>query len=85
MACECRKPAPGMIRRAEREFGVDVSRSFVVGDRWLDVELGHAAGVRSVLVRTGYGLAEEARPEGAPRPDLVADNLIEAVAWILRQ
>jgi D-glycero-D-manno-heptose 1,7-bisphosphate phosphatase len=83
-ACECRKPAPGLIHRAEREFGIDPSRSFVVGDRWRDVEFGRAAGARSILVRTGHGLAEEARPEGAPRPDLVADNLVEAVAWILR-
>ena len=83
-ACECRKPSPGMIRRAEREFGIDPARSFVVGDRWLDVEFGRAAGARSILVRTGYGLNEEARPDDAVRPDLVADNLMEAVAWILR-
>ncbi|MBP1637045.1 MAG: gmhB [Acidobacteria bacterium] len=51
-ACDCRKPGPGMIRRAERELGIDPARSFVVGDRWLDVEFGHAAGARSVLVRT---------------------------------
>lgn len=82
--CECRKPAPGMIRRAEREFGIDPAHSFVVGDRWLDVEFGRAAGARTVLVRTGYGLNEELRPADAVRPDLVADNLAEAAAWILR-
>lgn len=82
--CECRKPAPGLIRRAEREFGIDPSRSFTVGDRWRDVEFGQAAGARGILVRTGHGLAEEARLQGPSRPDLVADNLIEAVAWILR-
>jgi len=83
-ACECRKPATGMIRRAVAEFGIDPARSFVVGDRWLDVEFGRAAGARSILVRTGYGLNEESRPEDAVRPDLVADNLMEAVAWVLR-
>ncbi|MBP7569301.1 MAG: HAD family hydrolase [Acidobacteria bacterium] len=81
--CGCRKPAPGMIRRAALEYGVDAARSFVVGDRWLDVEFGRTAGARSILVRTGYGLNEESRPANAPRADLVADNLAEAVAWIL--
>ncbi|RPJ73267.1 MAG: HAD family hydrolase, partial [Acidobacteria bacterium] len=53
-ACDCRKPLPGMIRRAEQEFGIDASRSFVVGDRWMDIEFGHAGRARSVMVRTGY-------------------------------
>ena len=61
-ACDCRKPRPGMIRRAARELGIDPSRSFVVGDRWLDVEFGHAAGARSVLVRTGYAPARSPGP-----------------------
>ena len=82
--CECRKPGRGLVDRAAREFGIDPSRSFVVGDRWLDVEMARAIGGRGVLVRTGYGFAEESRP----RPDLVADaivdNLIAATGWILR-
>jgi D-glycero-D-manno-heptose 1,7-bisphosphate phosphatase len=82
-ACDCRKPQPGMVRRAEREFGIDPSRSFVVGDRWMDVEFGHAAGARSIMVRTGYATGEEPRPAGARGPDAVVDNLMEAVSWIL--
>src|SRR5262249_23242022 len=58
--CDCRKPARGLIDRAARELGIDPARSFVVGDRWLDVELARVAGARGVLVRTGYGLTEEA-------------------------
>jgi D-glycero-D-manno-heptose 1,7-bisphosphate phosphatase len=85
--CNCRKPKPGMLERAAREHGVDLQRSFVVGDRYGDVELAHAKGSRGVLVRTGYG-EEDLRENGVtwPRqPDYVADDLAAAVDWILRQ
>ena len=81
--CDCRKPKPGMIHRAARDFEIDVRGSFVVGDRWLDVEMGRAAGATTVLVRTGYGLEEEGRPAGVSA-DMVADNLMDAAGWILR-
>jgi D-glycero-D-manno-heptose 1,7-bisphosphate phosphatase len=82
--CGCRKPAPGMIERACREMQLDPRRSVMVGDRWLDVECGHAAGARSVLVRTGHGGHEaDHAPEGA-RADAILNNLMEAVGWILR-
>jgi D-glycero-D-manno-heptose 1,7-bisphosphate phosphatase len=83
-ACDCRKPKPGMIQRAAREHGIDVARSFVVGDRWLDVRMGQAAGAKTVLVRTGYGLEEEAQPDGTTA-DMVADNLMDAASWIIQQ
>jgi D-glycero-D-manno-heptose 1,7-bisphosphate phosphatase len=82
--CDCRKPLPGMIRQAERDLDLDVSRSYVVGDRWLDIALGRAVGARTVLVRTGYGRTEELRPQAALQADAVTDNLIQAVTWILR-
>jgi histidinol-phosphate phosphatase family protein len=82
--CECRKPRPGMIRRAERDLDLDLARSFVVGDRWLDVELARAVGARGVLVRTGYGASEERRPQPGIQADAVVDNLMAAVTWILR-
>jgi D-glycero-D-manno-heptose 1,7-bisphosphate phosphatase len=84
--CECRKPKPGMIRQAAHEHGVDLARSFVVGDRYGDVELAQASGGRGVLVRTGYG-EEDLRSNGtewARQPDFVADDLVSAVEWILR-
>jgi len=84
--CECRKPKPGMIRQAAREHRVDLVRSFVVGDRYGDVELAQANGGRGVLVRTGYG-AEDLRVNGAGwarQPDFVAEDLADAVDWILR-
>ncbi len=83
--CECRKPKPGMIDQAARDLDIDVAGSFVVGDRWLDIEMGRAAGTQAVLVRTGYGQNEERRPEDQVRADYVADNLMDAASWILRR
>jgi D-glycero-D-manno-heptose 1,7-bisphosphate phosphatase len=81
--CGCRKPAPGMIRRAAEELGIDPRRAFVVGDRWLDVQLGQAVGATRVLVRTGYGRREERRPQEGVTAAAVVDTLIDAVSWIL--
>ena len=82
--CRCRKPSPGMIEDAARDLDIDVSRSWVVGDKWLDVQLGHAAGARSILVRTGWGKEnEEHRPAGQA-VEAICDNLIEATGMILR-
>src|SRR5271167_4963351 len=53
--CDCRKPKTGMLEQAAREHGLDVHRSFVVGDRHADIELARLAGARGILVRTGYG------------------------------
>jgi D-glycero-D-manno-heptose 1,7-bisphosphate phosphatase len=85
--CECRKPRPGLLRRAAADLGIDLGRSYVVGDRFLDLELAWAVGGRGVLVRTGYGLGELTHlAPGRPRPpDLVADHLLEAVDRILAE
>ena len=53
--CACRKPKPGLLQRAAREHDIDLRRSFVVGDRYGDVELAHGTDSRGILVRTGYG------------------------------
>jgi D-glycero-D-manno-heptose 1,7-bisphosphate phosphatase len=82
--CDCRKPKRGLVDRAAREFGIDPARSFVVGDRWLDVELARTIGGRGILVRTGYGATEEARPPQDLSADAVVDNLVGAASWILR-
>jgi D-glycero-D-manno-heptose 1,7-bisphosphate phosphatase len=84
VACDCRKPKPGLIVRAARELDLDLSRSFMVGDRWLDVACGRAAGVRPLLVRTGHGAHEEAQVAPTAQPDAILNNLMEAVGWILR-
>jgi D-glycero-D-manno-heptose 1,7-bisphosphate phosphatase len=83
-ACRCRKPGPGMIEQACRDLDLDPARSFTVGDRWLDVACGRAAGTRTVLVRTGHGVEEEEQPRDDVRADAILNNLMEAVGWILR-
>jgi len=82
--CRCRKPGPGLIERAIRELDIDVTRSVMVGDRWIDVRAGRAAGVRSLLVRTGHGGHEADHPPGNVEADAILNNLMEAVGWILR-
>jgi histidinol-phosphate phosphatase family protein len=82
-ACECRKPGRGMVDRAVEEFGIDPSRSFAVGDRWLDVGLARTIGGHGVLVRTGYGADEERRPPTGVAADAVVNNLVEAASWVL--
>jgi D-glycero-D-manno-heptose 1,7-bisphosphate phosphatase len=81
--CECRKPGRALVDRAARELGIDPARSFVVGDRWLDVALGRAVGAQSVLVRTGYGASEENKRPADLAADAVVDNLVAASSWIL--
>lgn len=83
--CRCRKPQPGMLERAAADLDLDLARSFVVGDRWHDLEAGQAVGARGVLVRTGYGRTEEANATARVQPAAITDNLIEAVSWILRE
>lgn len=58
-----RKPAPGMVLRAARELEVDLSRSFLVGDRWRDIDCGHAAGCRTIFIDHGYGEALRQSPD----------------------
>lgn len=85
--CESRKPKPGMLERAAREHALDLKRSFVVGDRYGDIELARNAGARGILVRTGYGEGELAWhvPKWPIQPHYVAETLTEAADWILRQ
>ena len=94
MECDCRKPKPGMILRAAREYGIDLRRSYMVGDSDVDVGAGNAAGVRTVKLDTAYGrgVAPIARPDVVeaatgqrPRPAAQAPTLAEASHWILRQ
>lgn len=74
--CGCRKPLPGMIFSAAREWDVDLSHSVMVGDRWRDIEAGKAAGVATVLIERAY---DERQACGA---DLAVESLAAAVDWI---
>ncbi|HVA63782.1 MAG TPA: HAD family hydrolase [Terriglobales bacterium] len=82
-ACDCRKPQPGMLRRAAQDLDLDLAASWVIGDRGHDVALAHAVGARAVLVRTGFGERELAKGEGGARPEAVADDALAAIRWIL--
>jgi len=83
--CECRKPRPGMLLRAQRELDLDLARSWVVGDRHGDLQVAWNAGARGALVKSGYGLGEWVHhaPRWPRQPDLVAEHLLEAVERIL--
>jgi D-glycero-D-manno-heptose 1,7-bisphosphate phosphatase len=77
--CECRKPAPGMLLNAAQELGINLARSFMVGDRWRDIDCGHSAGCKTVFIDRGY--SEELRQ----KPDFFAKNLAEAAKIILEE
>lgn len=83
--CDCRKPKPGLLRRAAADHGLDLGRSTLVGDKGSDLAAARAAGVAAVLVLTGYGLGEwEYRRAALPvEPDHVAGDLLDAVDWVL--
>jgi D-glycero-D-manno-heptose 1,7-bisphosphate phosphatase len=85
--CDCRKPRPGLLKKAEAELGADLGRSWVVGDRHGDLELAWRVGARGALVRSGYGLGELTyhAPSWTRPPDLVAEHVLEAVERIVAQ
>ena len=82
--CDCRKPRPGLLHRAAREHNLDLTRSFIIGDKASDMNLAANVGASGALVMTGYGRATQAEPERWPcEPAIVADDLLEAVRMIL--
>jgi D-glycero-D-manno-heptose 1,7-bisphosphate phosphatase len=84
LECDCRKPRPGLVRQAQADFDIDLARSFVVGDKEGDIGLAAAVGARGVLVRTGHGAREWERRGGMPGAAFVAEELMQAAAWVLR-
>jgi len=75
--CNCRKPQPGMLLRAAATHDIDLSRSFLVGDRWRDVDCAHAAGCRAVFIDHGY------RETLREKPEFIVPGFSEAVTTIL--
>lgn len=75
--CNCRKPKPGMLKEGGKKFNVDFSLSYLVGDKWSDIEAGRAAGCKTILVKTGHGLHEYMEKKGPV--DYVAADLLDAV------
>jgi D-glycero-D-manno-heptose 1,7-bisphosphate phosphatase len=84
LACDCRKPKPGLIQRAAEEFDIDLAQSWMIGDRYSDIELARNAGVRAAFVLSGYGRGEWEfqRPAWLTEPDIVAEDLLQAVRKI---
>lgn len=83
--CDCRKPKPGLVTRANKDLNIALEQSWMIGDRYGDIELARNAGLRSALVLSGYGRGEweNQRSLWKHQPDLVAENLLEAVESIL--
>jgi D-glycero-D-manno-heptose 1,7-bisphosphate phosphatase len=83
--CDCRKPKHGLITQATQDFDIDISNSWMVGDRYSDLELARNAGLKSAFVLSGYGRGEweYQRASWNGDPDLVAENLLEAVQLIV--
>jgi D-glycero-D-manno-heptose 1,7-bisphosphate phosphatase len=76
--CACRKPLPGLLLQAANDYGIDLDNSFMIGDRWRDIEAGHQAGCRTILIDYQYG---ERLPSVAP--NYIANSLLQAAQWIL--
>jgi D-glycero-D-manno-heptose 1,7-bisphosphate phosphatase len=76
--CDCRKPSPGLLVQAARQYGIDLRRSFMIGDRWRDIDAGANAGSKTILIDHGYKEREPSSP-----PDYRAKSVPEAAEWIL--
>lgn len=83
--CECRKPSTGLIERACERLDIDLAKSYMVGDQLIDIELAERAGIKGILVETGYGLGEKEYllPLSPLEPAYIAKDLLGAVRWIL--
>lgn len=79
-ACDCRKPKPGLLLQAARKHALELSDSFLIGDRWRDIDAAHAVGCRAVWIDHGYEERGPSRP-----PEVRVHSLADAVAWILRE
>lgn len=80
--CECRKPGLGMLNFAQRDLEIDLERSWMIGDKRIDVETGRAAKIGAALVLTGYGMEHQHELEQAP--DVIGDDLLKAVELIVQ-
>jgi len=77
--CNCRKPKPGALIESAKKVGIDLCASFMIGDRWRDIEAGQKAGCKSIFINWGY---KEIQPK---HPEVIVNSITEAVKWILEQ
>ena len=85
--CDCRKPKTGLIDQALNNFDIDISRSYMIGDRWTDLEFAERCNLTGILVKTGYGLGDlqYILPGKGIKPALIAEDLFDAVQWIVEK
>jgi D-glycero-D-manno-heptose 1,7-bisphosphate phosphatase len=85
--CDCRKPGPGLLRKASLELGISLKQSFMIGDRLTDMQAGKAAGTSTIFVLTGYGTKDLGEHEAqlVDAADRICDDLAQAVDWILNE
>lgn len=83
--CNCRKPRTGLVEQALAKYDIDKIRSYVIGDRLVDIEMGKNVGLNTILVKTGYGLGEIGflLNKSPFKPDLIAEDILHAVQLIL--
>jgi D-glycero-D-manno-heptose 1,7-bisphosphate phosphatase len=79
-ACACRKPKPGLLLQAAAKYGLDLSLCFLIGDRWRDIEAGHAAGCNTIWIDLGYVERGPSQP-----PAKLVKSCLEAARWIQEQ
>jgi len=87
--CECRKPSPGMLLQAASELNIDLNVSYMIGDTYRDMEAAKNAGVKGILVKTGYGLdmLQDSSSDSIPgkmKYDCIAEDILDAVKWIMK-
>ncbi len=83
--CDCRKPGTGMILKAKQEHGVDLQRSWIIGDRESDIKLAETLNIHNAFVLTGYGVGEYVRFKGALKsnPEIICNDLLQAAQVII--
>jgi D-glycero-D-manno-heptose 1,7-bisphosphate phosphatase len=83
--CDCRKPKIGLFLKAKEDFNIDLKSSYMIGDKATDVDAGHNAGTKSILLKTGYGKdVLDGKYQFVPNADYIAEDINDAIDWILK-
>ena len=82
--CNCRKPKPGMVKKAEKRFNIDLKNSWVIGDKLTDIELGKNLKMKTILLLTGFGKEQRELMDDKTKPDFICKNLYSAAKIIER-
>jgi len=80
--CNCRKPKPGLITNASKKYNIDLNKSYIIGDKLIDIETGINAGCKTILVSTGYGKTEKYKITNFIKPNFIVNDLYDAAILI---